>query len=44
MIDPTKYMPVFQCYKCYIVTRPGFLILKSNEDKTKKAATNNVTA
>ena len=25
MIDPTKYMPVLQCYKCYIVTRPGFL-------------------
>ena len=20
MIDPTKYMPVLQCYKCYNVT------------------------
>ena len=23
MIDPTKYMPVLQCYKCYNVTTRG---------------------
>ena len=22
MIDPTKYMPVLQCYTCYNVTTP----------------------
>ena len=24
MIDPTKYMPVLQCYTCYNVTTPAF--------------------
>ena len=23
MIDPTKYMPVLQCYTCYNVTMPA---------------------
>ena len=35
MIDPTKYMPVLQCYKCYNVTTRA-------SERDKKGARNNI--